>query len=327
MNNTADLVPMEMSVYNSGQIAFGGRINAASYTIPGTNPPVEITSNGSSDVFTILTNSTGDVITGLSFGGALFEELAIVNFSAGGSLMLGGTFSSASMDVNPLGSPSIVVNNGGRDMFFVEYQLCQIDSTPLTVTSCGPYTTPSGTATHTSSGVYYDVLQNANGCDSVLALQVTILPLPNVGVIVSPTAITAINLNQSYQWIDCQTKQPIPGATNRIFEPVVAGSYAVIVDDGQCADTSRCVFMANISAPIPAEPHFAAYPNPTTGVVQLESDLSILRIEIQDLSGRTIQQLDGHPTQLDLSRFASGVYFLQLTFEGGGVTVKKVVRE
>ncbi|MCC5920933.1 MAG: T9SS type A sorting domain-containing protein [Cyclobacteriaceae bacterium] len=46
----------------------------------------------------------------------------------------------------------------------------------------------------------------------------------------------------SYQWIDCENNNnPISGETNFSFNPATSGTYAVIIPQGSCSDTSHCV--------------------------------------------------------------------------------------
>ncbi|MNJ85189.1 hypothetical protein D3C87_26560 [compost metagenome] len=47
----------------------------------------------------------------------------------------------------------------------------------FSVTACGSYTVPSNDETYTTSGIYMDTIPNANGCDSIMTIDVTILPL------------------------------------------------------------------------------------------------------------------------------------------------------
>lgn len=48
------------------------------------------------------------------------------------------------------------------------------------------------------------------------------------------------NSNNMYQWIDCSTNTILARDTNRSFAPRSAGSYAVIISNSACSDTSIC---------------------------------------------------------------------------------------
>ena len=65
------------------------------------------------------------------------------------------------------------------------------------------------------------------------------------------------------------------------------------------------------------------YPNPTSGVIHLESDF-YSNLTVLDLSGRVLKDFD-RPTQvLDLSELKSGVYLLRLQFDSGVYTTRIV---
>jgi hypothetical protein len=63
----------------------------------------------------------------------------------------------------------------------------------------------------------------------------------DVSTTLNDVTITANAIDASYQWIDCETGETIAGATTQTFTPDTTGSYAVIITDAFCADTSACV--------------------------------------------------------------------------------------
>ncbi len=111
----------------------------------------------------------------------------------------------------------------------VNYDLCQGESIAV------------GGSLYTQTGTYIDTLTGTLNTDTIQTSVVYVHQV-NTGTIVTGThTINAILNNASYQWLDCGTGAIIPGATLPSFTPVASGSYAVIVDDGECADTSHCV--------------------------------------------------------------------------------------
>ena len=85
---------------------------------------------------------------------------------------------------------------------------------------------------------------------------------------------------------------------------------------------------------IPTTPEVAAYPNPTTEVLYLESnrDLSDATIQVSDLSGRTLpqpaigfQKTESRQLRLTTGSWRPGVYLITVRDEKG-VTVKRVVK-
>ncbi len=68
------------------------------------------------------------------------------------------------------------------------------------------------------------------------------------------------------------------------------------------------------------------YPNPTTGQFIINSDETILQIEITDCSGRVVFFLSGSHTIFDLSDQSAGVYYVKVANESG-YTIHKLVLE
>jgi hypothetical protein len=113
------------------------------------------------------------------------------------------------------------------------------------------------------------------------------------------TSITIVSLIElmadfdggTYQWIDCLTDTEIPGATNQNFVATENGTYAVIVMDGECTDTSDCVTISELSISESTEFNLTLSPNPfddqfTIKFEELPTDGSY---EIRDINGRIIQ--------------------------------------
>lgn len=74
-----------------------------------------------------------------------------------------------------------------------------------------------------------------------------------------------------------------------------------------------------------------AYPNPTTGRINIESPTSIKAIAVYDLLGRKVKSFQnlGESTSqnIDLSALSTGGYFLQVTAENGATKTLKVIKE
>lgn len=87
------------------------------------------------------------------------------------------------------------------------------------------------------------ILTNMQGCDSIVTLDLTIIPLPDTSVLASGSSLTAdINAN-SYQWLNCDDNYSIlPGETNQSFFPQSVGNYAVEITLNGCTDTSSCYY-------------------------------------------------------------------------------------
>ena len=60
-----------------------------------------------------------------------------------------------------------------HDGFSIKYKECYITSDSISITQCGSYVAPDG-QTYTSSGIYTAIIPNAQGCDSIITINLTI---------------------------------------------------------------------------------------------------------------------------------------------------------
>jgi hypothetical protein len=87
-----------------------------------------------------------------------------------------------------------------------------------------------------------------------------------------------------------------------------------------------------VTAPPQIADQIFVYPNPSTGMVTIESSTgSIQSVTVLNLLGEAVLQVgnvgrDVRPTRLDMSKLPGGTYFLRIETEKGTV-VRKVVRE
>lgn len=70
------------------------------------------------------------------------------------------------------------------------------------------------------------------------------------------------------------------------------------------------------------------YPNPTNGVLNIssKSNQKITKVQVFDLLGRTVENIDLIDDKVDMSRLSSGVYLLKLTAGNSEVT-KRIIKE
>jgi fibronectin type 3 domain-containing protein len=167
---------------------------------------------------------------------------------------------------------------------------------------------------------------------------VIITPSFEVDVILDETGdqprLTVSRLGaQKYQWyFDYKL---INGATTDTYAPMQSGVYYVIVSDGGCSATASPFFYTitgneefNISSQI------KTHPNPTTGKLNVELVNGLqgkYEINLIDLQGKVYSLIVGDKadfelkTQLDLAKYAQGMYFLEFRM-GKYVGRKKLVR-
>lgn len=69
---------------------------------------------------------------------------------------------------------------------------------------------------------------------------------------------------------------------------------------------------------------FVIYPNPTSGIVQLNMDAKT--ITVTDILGKSLF-IQKNVKNIDLSNLTKGIYFLNIEMENGSKEVKKIIKE
>ena len=196
-----------------------------------------------------------------------------------------------------------------------------------TATSTTAYLCPGASyvyhgITLTQAGVYADTLVNSQGCDSIVQLNLVQL-LVDTGVTQNGFSLTANHVSPTYKWLDCNNGYAvIPGATAQTFTPTVPGSYAVVVSQSGCTDTSNCHVMATVglNSIHPLE-GVSVYPTITSSEVNISLNQTYEKVMVQviDLTGRTVisTNADGLTnTVLDVKALMSGSYVVRIIANG-----------
>ena len=226
---------------------------------------------------------------------------------------------------------TLTLTNGNGCDSIVTLDLTIIQSTTGTevVTSCDPFTWIDGVTYTASNNTANYTLVNASGCDSIVTLDLTINPTFDLNVSVSGAVLTSDQAGVDYQWIDCTTLLPIPGAINQVFNVTTNGSYAVILSTVDCSDTTACVIVNSVgSEEHTMGNHLVIYPNPTDGIVFFDTNNSTLEddvtIVLKDLSGRAIETSTYKeiPKQLNFN-CPSGIYYIEI-YAGGSLLREKM---
>lgn len=177
----------------------------------------------------------------------------------------------------------------------------------------------------TKTGIYYDtlVVKNKNGCDSI-----TVLDL-RIGLNKKVTLDDGINYKAwqdsvSYQWYYCYPWRLIKDATKPTFSTTTKGSYAVVISDGRCTDTTDCIklFTYGNTTGLAAidKGGIQIYPNPTNDRLMIESSKSEskVKIDLYDLVGKKVMEKqikNFSKMELELRNLANGVYMLHYESE------------
>ncbi len=177
----------------------------------------------------------------------------------------------------------------------------------------------------------YQVVNTTGGACSTGSILVDIRNL-DTAVLRIENTLVAQELDATYQWVDCAKDYlPIPGATGAAFKPTVNGTYAVIVINGTCIDTSACFDIMTVGVEKKWIKEMRVYPNPTSGSFTLEFGQIIDRahLEIIDVYGRITQAQEvREQDQLALTLSgAPGLYWVRLYSDGEMLAVVRVLKE
>jgi hypothetical protein len=171
-----------------------------------------------------------------------------------------------------------------------------------------------------------------NSCGSSIAQTLSV----NTGTIDTSITQAGITLtanatSATYQWLTCPAMTPISGETNASFTPVASGSYACVVTQGGCTDTSSCrtILLTSLTDPAKAV-EFNLFPNPGSEIVQLSYNglsAGLYEISIIDMLGKKQwhkqENLSSQGTlPVQVSELTNGVYILRLSGQGKVYSIK-----
>jgi len=301
-------------------------------------------------------NPNGSTDNSFSCGSGPFVGIASISFQSDDKIIIGGSFQSYNgtninriariQNLCPTQSYTLVASscesysmNGNTYTASGQYVTSITNCSPsvtltldltilnpsfstITDSACIDYTLNG--ITYSQSGVYEQVLYNQAGCDSTITLHITIIPEPEL-VIVDLGGILHANASGLYQWINCGTDDPVPGATNQDFTPTENGTYAVVLTNGSCSTTSNCLTVDYVSVNSSELSGISLYPNPTADNVRIDLSTEGSYLVVLDSQGRTIQEmgLNTH-NEVSLSNLSTGTYFFSIYFSGQSKTYRVV---
>ncbi|MFH2143696.1 MAG: T9SS type A sorting domain-containing protein [Bacteroidota bacterium] len=202
------------------------------------------------------------------------------------------------------------------------------------ITACDSYLWIDGnTYTASNTTATYTIPNGeANGCDSIVALNLTINNL-DITTINTNDSIIANAIGAIYQWLDCDNGYAIiPGATNQLFVATANGNFAVEITQNTCTDTSACVTIIGVGiCENSIDNSLHIYPNPNDGFFTLEItnfENKTIDLFLVNNMGVEIENwiLNENKVEINLSNYAKGIYFLQLETKNGRITKKLLIQ-
>lgn len=182
------------------------------------------------------------------------------------------------------------------------------------------FTFPDGTTQTniTSETIYNSVLQNVNGCDSVVETTVSVHEA-DTDVQLAGGLLTAQQSGASYQWYDCDSGTPVQGETDQTFDYISSGSFQVEITLNGCSYMSDCIDVSVASIDQDEVLQLNLYPNPTQGTIHLKAEGGVDEIKVYSLDGKLVHSSihqESKKIQFDVSSFANGTYMLHALIKG-----------
>lgn len=206
---------------------------------------------------------------------------------------------------------------------FVEYNPQVID---YQFTICGGDSVDVNGQIYDSPGSYSQIY----GCDSVVNIDLSVI-FPDTSVVQNGITLMAVASGLDYQWVNCDNNYSlVAGANSQSFTPSTDGSYAVIVTDSFCSDTSSCYLVQGTGITTEEEHAVKIYPNPARHSVTLEiDDMSPMILgQLFDVKGREIwrKEITGAVTTIDLNGLDQGIYMIKLSGDRMRIIRKLVIQ-
>ena len=292
-----------------------------------------LTSKGFGDIYILRLDKDGEFDWVNQMGGSFNDAANSIFVDVNGFIHTTGSFG-ATVDFDPTPSSWVVSSVGSIDIFVQKLSQCLTTFSVDTQFTCGSYTWIDNNTYDTSNQSATFTLMNAEGCDSVVTLNLTISEVTDLSTSVNDFIITANNANAStFQWLDCDSAfQIIPNDTNRSFTPTKNGNYAVEITENTCIDTSACVEIKALGLIENSfKENIEVFPNPTSGnfAIKFENPQNKLSVRLSTISGKlifseTFKNVLLVPMELN---YAKGIYFLEIEDKLGSKAIIKLIKK
>lgn len=202
--------------------------------------------------------------------------------------------------------------NGQNNLTVFRLQgVCPDISTNQSVSICAGASITVGSNTHSTPGLYTDIINLASGCDSTVITQLTVLPNTTVSQDVS------ISSGESYT------------IGNNTY--TIPGTYVdVLTASNGCDSVVTTVLTVNLGIGNAHNSYgsLAVRPMPFENVLMVEGTRSSDVLELSDLSGKIIlrQTASDIETQMSTSNVQPGVYWLVQRSETEPWKLRKVLK-
>lgn len=188
---------------------------------------------------------------------------------------------------------------GGCDSIIYSINLTINNNTTdsINVSACGSYPSPGG-QTYMTSGLYYDTIPNSNGCDSIIAINLTVNDIYSITQ--NETAL------DSYTW----------SANGQTYTQSGTYTYFGTSTEG-CDSTVTLVLSLSYTGLEGLDlGDISVYPNPVKDHLSIKIPEQLVghQFFITDNNGKIVKQgmLSNLDTKIDIQHLATGYYVIKL---------------
>jgi len=169
-------------------------------------------------------------------------------------------------------------------------------------------------------GIIYVAAHNSCGNSNAQVLMTTVNTI-DTSVSVAGYVLSSNAYNGTYKWVTCPAMQIIAGETSQSYAPSQSGSYAVIVTQNTCTDTSDChqvliTGLSDINKTVP----ITIFPNPAHNSISIQCtkignnyNVLITNTLGQVLINKEINSINkSSESTIEISMLPNGIYFLNI---------------
>lgn len=158
-----------------------------------------------------------------------------------------------------------------------------------------------------------------NECGTTISETFQISLTSVVTVMQEDNLLEVISGGDSFQWFNCTTNTNILGAINQTFSFDESGSFAVVVTNGTCSDTSECYTVSVLSTNDNTSNNtISLYPNPVINVLNFPINTQFQSVVIYNVLGKEVMNTTMTDKQyINISDFPAGFYIIMLQTSKG----------
>jgi hypothetical protein len=177
----------------------------------------------------------------------------------------------------------------------------------------------------TSSGTYW--VRNGDYCHYRVDTFVVIMENINAVIAVNDVVLSTTVPYTNYQWL--YNSNIIPGATASTYTMTENGNYSVVVNNGNCSDTSAVYEATDVTSINDMErlaQQIKIYPNPAKNKVYINAPERI-HVAVNSIEGKEIM-LVKNASAIAIDQLSKGIYFLRIMDKNGTlIKVEKLVKQ